>query len=293
MAKILRKTQKIFAENAPTNQITTFGTAMTASPNNSRDLNDIQNANFSAGWANAIQADKAPYEEDTNGLFYAITSQLAYLFQQGIPEWDANTTYFQNSQCSVVQNGVLVIKRSLTDNNTGNDPTAENSVYWTDYFSQSVIHTIGDPIFTLNPVIDDSTEVWLRGQSVLKSDFPYLSDIYGTTYGSEDDDHFNLPNFQSRTIWGLPQNGSMGYIEAGLPNVSGYVTAPVNSTSADNSPIFQSNKSGSYFDREEHQGGWSQAGRINIDLSRGNSIYGRSTTVQPPAVIVRVKTRYQ
>lgn len=293
MAKILRKTQKIFAENAPTNQITTFGTAMTASPNNSRDLNDIQNANFLAGWASAIQADKAPYEEDTNGLFYAITSQLAYIFQQGIPEWDENTTYFQNSQCSVVQNGVLVIKRSLADNNTGNDPTAENSVYWTDYFSQSVIHIIGDPIFTLNPVKEDN-EIWLDGSAVSRTTYASLFEIYGTTYGTGDGETtFNLPDFRNRTIWGLPENGSLGYIAAGLPNVLGYVTAPVNSTSSDNSPIFQSNKSGSYFDREEHQGGWSQAGRINIDLSRGNPIYGNSTTVQPPAVVVRVKTRWQ
>lgn len=287
MAKILRKTQKIFAENAPTNQITTFGTAMTASPNNSRDLNDIQNANFSAGWASAIQADKAPYEEDTNGLFYAITSQLAYLFQQGIPEWDANTTYFQNSQCSVVQNGVLVIKRSLADNNTGNDPTAENSEYWADYFSQRVIHTIGDPIFTLNPVKEDN-EIWLDGSAVSRTTYASLFEIYGTTYGTGDGETtFNLPDFRNRTIWGLPENGSLGYIAAGLPNLTG--SFAIDNRSWLDGTLFKS--AGSNSSGADGSGGTQY--KCVYDASNYNPIYGNSTTVQPPAVVVRVKTRWQ
>lgn len=287
MAKILRKTQKIFASNATTAEITTFGTAMTANPNNSRDLNDIQNANFLAGWASAIQADKAPYEEDTNGLFYAITSQLAYLFQQGIPEWDENTTYFQNSQCSVVQNGVLVIKRSLADNNTGNDPTAENSVYWTDYFSQSVIHTIGDPIFTLNPVREDN-EIWLDGTAVSRTTYASLFEIYGTTYGTGDGETtFNLPDFRNRTIWGLPENGSLGYIAAGLPNLTG--SFPIDNRTWLDGTLFKS--AGSNNSGADGSGGLQY--KCVYDASQYNPIYGGSTTVQPPAIKIRVKTRWR
>lgn len=125
MAKITRKTQKIFADSAPTNQLTTFGTAMAVTPNNSRDLADIQNANFSSGWAAAVEADKAPYEEDTNGLFYLVTKQLAYIFQAGVSEWDSGTTYYINDYCRVGN----VLYYSLQDNNTGKDPTSETA-YW-------------------------------------------------------------------------------------------------------------------------------------------------------------------
>lgn len=287
MAKILRKTQKIFGINAPTAQITTFGTAMTANPNNSRDLDDIQNANFLAGWASAIQSDKAPYEEDTNGLFYAITSQLGYLFQQGIAEWDAGTTYYLNSQCSVVQDGILVIKRSLTDNNTNNNPLTDDGTNWADYFSQRVIHTIGDPIFTLNPVKEDN-EIWLDGSPVSRTTYANLFQVYGTTYGIGDGETtFNLPDFRDRTIWGLPENGSLGYIDAGLPNITGGPFASPNGLHTWGA-IY---KAGSM--------GGAKAGTEGTDdamyfaASSSNAIYGASNTVQPKAIKVRVKTRWQ
>lgn len=129
MAKIPRKTQKIFAENAGSLMVTAFGTAMTGSPNYTTDLDDIQNANFQTGWASAIQADKAPYEEDTNGLFYAFTSQIAYILQQGLSiEYDPNTTYFKGSIVTVITGTTVKFYTSLTDNNVGNAVT--DGVNW-------------------------------------------------------------------------------------------------------------------------------------------------------------------
>lgn len=284
MAKITRATQKIFAQNAPTNQITTFGTAMSASPNNSRDLADLQNANFLNGWASAIEADKAPFEEDTNGLCYAITSQLAYLFQQGISEWDAGTEYYTNSLCTVSQDGILVIKRSLTDNNIGNNPISDN-VNWVDYYSTRVIHTIGDPIFTLNPVLADN-EIWLEGSTVSRTTYATLFAIYGTTYGAGNGSTtFKLPDFRNRAIWGA---NSFGYLAAGLPNITGRMGNTDSTSSSATGCFYRSGTSG----RLENSNG-SADPNIYFDASRSNSIYGASTTVQPPAIKVRVKTRYQ
>ena len=289
MAKITRATQKIFAQNAPTNQITTFGTAMSATPNNSRDLADLQNANFLNGWASAIEADKAPFEEDTNGLCYAITSQLAYLFQQGISEWDAGTEYYTNSLCTVSQDGILVIKRSLTDNNIGNDPTSDN-VNWVDYYSTRVIHTIGDPIFTLNPVLADN-EIWLEGSTVSRTTYATLFAIYGTTYGAGNGSTtFKLPDFRNRALWGA---NSFGYLSAGLPNITGTVRyrtlASLDSASGalGNSDV-ATGLSG-YGDSMRSNTNI----RVKINASLSSSIYGNSSTVQPPAIKVRVKTRYQ
>lgn len=283
MPKITRATQQIFGSNAPSTQITAFGTAMTDNPVYTTDPAELQTNASLDGWDAAIEEDKAPFEEDTNGLFYLITRQLAYLFQQGIPEWDANTTYYQNSQCSVMQDGILVIKRSLTDNNIGNNPTTDN-VNWADYFSQRVIHTIGDPIITLNPILEDN-EIWLEGAEVSRTTYSNLFQVYGTTYGIGDGSTtFNLPDFRNRAIWGA---NSFGYIEAGLPNITGTTQ-------------FDGNQwgwlSGAFYAGQPQGNGPSGGGTdhmLYFDASRSSSVYGNSTTVQPPSIKVRVKTRYQ
>lgn len=287
MPKITRATQQIFGSNAPGTQITAFGTAKTANPVYTTDPAQLQTAASALGWDAAIESDKAPFEEDTNGLCYLMTRQLAYLYQQGIPEWDAGTTYYQNSQCSVVQDGILVIKRSLTDNNIGNDPTTDN-VNWADYFSQRVIHTIGDPIITLNPVLEDN-EIWLEGATVSRTTYSRLFTIYGTTYGAGDGSTtFQLPDFRNRAIWGA---NTFGYIAAGLPNITGRIGG----LSYDHADA-QAGMSGAFYWGTASKNGASQGASDRygyFDASRSNSIYGNSSTVQPPAIKVRVKTRYQ
>ena len=286
MPKIIRATQLIFGSSAPSTQITAFGTAMTANPVYTTDPAELQTNATLEGWDAAIEADKAPFEEDTNGLFYLITRQLAYLFQQGIPEWDANTTYYQNSQCSVMQDGILVIKRSLTDNNVGNNPATDN-VNWVDYFSQRVIHTIGDPIITLNPVLEDN-EIWLEGAEVSKTTYASLYAIYGNTYGTaQNTDNFLLPDFRDRVFWGAE---TFGYLSAGLPNIRGTITKLV---------TYVGNATGAF--SLTSNATWKKDGTdqtlyhstLSLNASNSNSIYGNANTVRPPAVSVRVVTRYQ
>ena len=283
MPKITRATQQIFGENAPNTQITAFGTAMTENPVYTTNPADLQTAATLLGWDAAIESDKAPFEEDTNGLCYLMTRQLAYLFQQGISEWDASTVYYENSLCTVVQDGVLVIKRSLTDNNSGNNPTSDN-VNWADYFSQRVIHTIGEPIITLSSVLENN-EIWLEGATVSRTTYSDLFQIYGTTYGIGDGSTtFQLPDFRNRAIWGA---NSFGYISAGLPNITGtFEGASQNAdyTSGAFYVIGRNTKVANDGERDNTYG---------FDASRSNAIYGNSTTVQPPAIKVRVKTRYQ
>ena len=109
--------------------------------------------------------------------------------------------------------------------------------------------------------------------------------IYGTTYGAGNGSTtFNLPDFRNRTIWGA---NSFGYVEAGLPNIEGDLischggaTGAFTETKLSNSDI--RGASGSYSRYQHH-----------LDASKSSSIYGNSTTVQPPAVKVRVVTRYK
>ena len=88
------------------------------------------------------------------------------------------------------------------------------------------------------------------------------------------------------------EDGTFGYIEAGLPNITGSFMPSdgLNTTST-----------GCVYDTKST--GYSEAGgtpnvpfgehTYNIDASRSSSIYGNSDTVQPPSVKVRVKTRYR
>lgn len=311
MAKITRATQKIFAGNANINDVTAFGTAKDASPVKTKDPALLQSTAFFQGWNAAVEADYAPFEEDTNGLCYLLTRQLAYLYQQGTPEWDAGTTYYKNSLCTVVENNNLVIKRSLTDENINNNPLTD-LVNWTDFFSQRVIHTIGDPIFTLNPVLEDN-EIWLDGAARSRITYSNLFQIYGTTYGVGDGSTtFNVPNFVTgtgRTIWGA---NNFGYIAAGLPNITGqvvsndggYAYSPyATGYKNENKDIYSNGalyiKAPTSFSHSYDIGGinginYDRAdGALAFDASKSNSIYGKSSTVQPPAVKVRVKTRWK
>ena len=86
------------------------------------------------------------------------------------------------------------------------------------------------------------------------------------------------------------EDGTFGYIEAGLPNIEG----TVNDTDIIGKPI----RTGCFYDvgnKASKEGGGDPSNRTytGFDASRSNPIYGNSDTVQPPSVKVRVKTRYR
>ena len=106
--------------------------------------------------------------------------------------------------------------------------------------------------------------------------------IYGTTYGAGDGVlTFNLPDFRNRTIWG---SDSFGYVEAGLPNITGTMTN-----------AYRGSVTGAFvYDGQTSDGGDDKiTNHVKFDASKSNEIYGKSDTVQPPAVKVRVVTRYK
>ena len=113
--------------------------------------------------------------------------------------------------------------------------------------------------------------------------------IYGTTYGAGNGSTtFNLPDFRNRTIWGAD---SLGYVEAGLPNITGSITSNVTYSAALPTGALYSDGYTTW-----RKSGTDQVlylGTTHLDASRSNSIYGGSDTVQPPAIKVRVVTRYK
>lgn len=145
------------------------------------------------------------------------------------------------------------------------------------------VNEIGQPIMRLDNSICDN-EIRLEGAEISRETYSELFEKYGITYGAGNGTTtFNLPDLRDRTIWGAVD---FGYIEAGLPNITGYINAGGLSGSS----------SGAFYDSGStwygHDGGWTTSAK-GFDASRSSSIYGNSATVQPPSIKVRWVTRYK
>lgn len=155
-------------------------------------------------------------------------------------------------------------------------------------YINNLLRPIGRPIICLYNETLLSDEIWLEGAAVSRTTYANLFAKYGTTYGAGDGSTtFALPDFRNRALWG--SNG-YGYLAAGLPNIAGAVSkiyANNGSTASGALQITYSNKN----TREWGEG--CSVYTLNLNASKSNAIYGKSATVQPNAIKVRVKTRYK
>ena len=145
MAKILRTTQKIFAGNSPSNQVTAFGTIKAGSPSYTKTVSQIMNSNYEEGWSDAVEDDYAPYRQDRNAVDLTHSTQIAYILQEGIAEWDANTTYYNGSIAKLIDGTSVKFYRSIADNNTA---TLNDTTKWVLYLNISNTGAINNPTFT-------------------------------------------------------------------------------------------------------------------------------------------------
>lgn len=133
------------------------------------------------------------------------------------------------------------------------------------------IQPIGQPIIRLDNTLFEN-EVRLEGEEVSIYDYSKLYEIYGNTYGEARAGHFKLPDCRNRVFWGA---NDFGYIEAGLPDIS----------------VRMSNEAGSV--NNSIGSGSNNWENVYWNASAWNSIYGKSNTVQPPSIMVRVVTRFK
>lgn len=134
-SKLLRVLQRRFGSSGTTGEFGEFGSLQTGSKITTKDPAAIQSlSNFLVGWLAAVvtvgDQPQVVALEDLNGLFLVAFHQIGYILQQGMPEYDATTEYFQNSFCQVSG----AIYKSLTDNNIGNTPSSSPS-NWTPILS--------------------------------------------------------------------------------------------------------------------------------------------------------------
>lgn len=150
------------------------------------------------------------------------------------------------------------------------------------------LRPIGHPLIRLDDSIFDD-EIRLEGAEVSKSTYELIYPIYGDKYGTpKDPNNFVLPDFRNRVIWGA---SDFGYLTAGLPDITGQFR---NSGHMRNDPSC----SGAFYviannGLNSNNGDAKDGGTYGFKASLSNSIFGKAKTVQPPAIKVRVVTRYE
>lgn len=117
MTRVARKTQKILGEGASNNGV--FGSLQASNPVMTNDVEQIQSLNaWNLGWNQAtLTSEELPPLEEMQGVEYVITYQLAYLMQEGLPEWDSATTYYKGSMVKAISGTTIKIYCSLIDDN--------------------------------------------------------------------------------------------------------------------------------------------------------------------------------
>ena len=135
-----------------------------------------------------------------------------------------------------------------------------------------------------------------NGAAVSRTTYKALFAAIGTTYGTGDGSTtFNLPNLTDMFIQG---SGTAGTVKrAGLPNITGkqqFAVAGEGSTGTGAFSVsYQRGAVGGYTTSNlaYYKKGIGIASTI-INASNASSIYGASTTVQPPAVTMRYYIKY-
>lgn len=129
---------------------------------------------------------------------------------------------------------------------------------------------------------------WLvcDGRAVRRNDYPALFEAIGELYGAGNGSTtFNLPNLVGRFAEGATTAVGQS-VAAGLPNVSGKFWAA--RTGRGDLPGTVANGAFSEAGRwsaQVHNGANDDWGSVyELNASRSSAVYGRSSTVQPPAV---------
>ena len=138
---------------------------------------------------------------------------------------------------------------------------------------------------------------WLlcNGQAVSRTDYKDLFEVIGTTYGGGDGSTtFNIPNCSGKFLQ-MDTSKTIGTsVEPGLPNITGnFFVGNIQYQSGNeyggsvNGAFTRTNGSG------VQGASWTARGTTyNFNASRSNAIYGKSTTVQPPAIVVNYFIKY-
>lgn len=132
------------------------------------------------------------------------------------------------------------------------------------------------------------------GSAINRATYSALFTVIGTTYGTGDGSStFNLPDLSNKFIQGDATAGTVK--AAGLPNITGAfkIRGWVTTGGTQGSPVnnfagaLQQGSDGSSSGSIGAGSNQHVYKTVTLDASLSSSVYGASTTVQPPAVTMR------
>lgn len=163
-----------------------------------------------------------------------------------------------------------------------------------------LVYPIGRPVPEVNNYLA-ANEVWLEGAIVNIADYPLLYQKYGTKYGGDGITTFGLIDARNKALfWGSP-DGSVKYIEPGLPNIRGAFTftgdsiaRPINGAAREAFYLVQNAEYGPILENTGN-GNELKILEFAFNASQYNPIYQDSLSgfVVPNSFQVRFKTRYK
>lgn len=141
-----------------------------------------------------------------------------------------------------------------------------------------------------------------EGYSLLIEDYKELYKVIGTKFNQDNDTTgtFRIPDYNITGRFLQPGNSAGGFVEAGLPNITGSLTNPSSSSWSDISDLSAECFSGAFYGSNRSQqisvnaNTWGTCiSSFRLDASRSSSIYGNSLTVQPPSQTVHICIKYK
>ena len=143
--------------------------------------------------------------------------------------------------------------------------------------------------FPINHTPDDCLPC--DGYSLQISDYKELHKIIGTKFNQSGDNAgtFSIPDYNITKRFLQPGDNAGILMEAGLPNLTGAITTSGANLSG-NSGVFYSDTSATNRDDVLDTKGNKV---LKFDASRSSSVFGKSTTVQPPSQIVHICIKYK
>ena len=299
---------KVFASEAPLEEMGQFGSALATTKLNTKDVAEIQALPaYTKGWGSAIISENNyPAMEEMNGVLNVMSYHTGYLYQEGIPTYSATQEYSVTSWVKDLA-GEKIYK-SLQDGNKGHDLT--DPAWWMELkLGGGGGLEIGD--IGIAPLGIDETKGkrrYLNGQLIIQEQYVEFTNkvksaisLYPSlactesewqttatmTVGSQvgkfvvdnEAGTIRLPKI-IMPIQGLTDLSKLGEIvEAGLPNITGRVEASVSgSLYTSTGALIASEKS--QMKNVFASGSGTPVVNYSIDASKSSAIYGKSNTVQ-------------
>lgn len=318
MAKLPRVHQKIFAENAVAKEIGQFGSVVAGAKKETGDIAEIQALEaWEKGWSEAtVSKNRYPAMQERNGIDKVITQQLAYMFQEGIPEWNAETEYSSTGLVKSLDGNKIKLYRSLKDGNVGHLVSEPN--WWEEVNlggSGLEVCDIGMSLY-----IDETKGLrrWLNGQivainqntqgfltrlkkivalypSLLTTEENWQAAKTLSAFGQVGKFVFNYAEDEETVesvrlpavvnVQGLLDLQNLGMtVEAGLPNITGTSNGYCTAGSSAGTDVSGCIYNITYESPQGATNNDSWSAKFGIDASLSNPIYGATDTVQEEAI---------